>query len=286
MRRPTARTLATLAATAVFGFSTFIFPFNASALQSTSQTTDYATYRLVTATDATGTGAGLLAGLDITLNPGWHSYWRMPGEGGLAPTFDWTGSKNIKTVDVRWPAPQRFEQLGMYSFGYAGTELLPLNVTLEKPGTAATLDVKAEIMVCNDICIPQHVTLSLGIPAGDAKKSADAARLDLALKDVPHADNMPALKIDSAIIGPKALVVRAWSRDGFDKADLFAEVKDGTFFFTAPPKIEADKKDPRGATMILTPPEGTGNMADALMHHTVILTLVKGKTAIEKRIDF
>jgi suppressor for copper-sensitivity B len=286
MRRQTAAKTPLSAAGSAFLLAALVFPLPARALQSAAQTTEYAAYRLVTATDAVGAGAVLQAGFDIKLNPGWHSYWRMPGEGGLAPTFDWKASKNIKDVTVRWPVPRRFEQLGMYSFGYAEQELLPLDITLEKPGVPATLDVKAEIMVCKDICIPQHVALSLEIPAGEAGKSEDAPRLDAAVRALAHADNMPALKIDSAIIGPKALVVRAWSKDGFDGADLFAEVKDGSFYFTAPPKIETDKKDPRGATISLAPPEGTANMADALMHHTVTLTLVKGKSAIEKRIEF
>jgi suppressor for copper-sensitivity B len=261
-------------------------PLTAHALQSDARITDYAAYRLVTAADATGTDGALSAAIDIRLNPGWHSYWRMPGEGGLAPAFDWTASKNVRNVTVRWPTPRRFEQLGMYSFGYEGEEVLPLDVTLEKAGAAATLDLKADIMVCKDICIPQHVALTLAIPAGPARKSEDAPRIAAALKNVPHEGDTPSLKIDSAIIGPKALVVRAWSRDGFDGADLFAEVKEGAFFFTAKPKIEVDKKDPRGATIALTPPEGTANMAEALMHHTVTLTLVRDGSAIEKRIDF
>src|SRR5215218_4800098 len=49
------------------------------------------------------------AGVEITLDPGFKTYWREPGESGLPPRFDWAGSTNAKAVELSWPAPMRIE---------------------------------------------------------------------------------------------------------------------------------------------------------------------------------
>src|SRR3546814_17092667 len=46
-------------------------------------------------------------GLRVRLAPGWKFYWRTPGEGGVPPQFDWTGSQNLKAAQMVWPAPHR-----------------------------------------------------------------------------------------------------------------------------------------------------------------------------------
>src|SRR5215471_7085729 len=51
-------------------------------------------------------GKAVRAGVEIRLKSGWHTYWRYPGDAGVPPRFDFTGSQNVKAVDVLWPAPQ------------------------------------------------------------------------------------------------------------------------------------------------------------------------------------
>ncbi|MGN6748120.1 MAG: protein-disulfide reductase DsbD domain-containing protein, partial [Xanthobacteraceae bacterium] len=50
----------------------------------------------------------LRAGVEIKLDPGWQTYWRDPGDSGAPPSFDFSGSENVKAVNVLWPAPERF----------------------------------------------------------------------------------------------------------------------------------------------------------------------------------
>src|SRR5271168_2329541 len=50
----------------------------------------------------------LRAGVEIKLDPGWKTYWRDPGDSGVPPTLDFTGSSNVKSVAVLWPAPELF----------------------------------------------------------------------------------------------------------------------------------------------------------------------------------
>src|SRR5215475_14287354 len=54
--------------------------------------------RLIAATAATGTAQRLDLGLEFRLAPGWHIYWRAPGDTGYPPSADWTGSENLQTA--------------------------------------------------------------------------------------------------------------------------------------------------------------------------------------------
>ena len=69
-----------------------------------------------------------VAGLRLTMAPGWKTYWRAPGDAGIPPEFDWTGSHGVAGVEVRWPVPQVFDQSGMQSIGYHDEVVLPLEI--------------------------------------------------------------------------------------------------------------------------------------------------------------
>src|ERR1700754_4067048 len=58
-------------------------------------------------------GGVVRAGVQIRIKPGWHTYWRNPGDAGVPPRFDFQGSQNVKSVDVRWPSPKRLPEAGM-----------------------------------------------------------------------------------------------------------------------------------------------------------------------------
>ena len=59
-----------------------------------------------------------MAGLSLQLAPDWKTYWRAPGEAGIPPLFDWSGSTNVQSVRVHWPSPVVFHLNGMQTIGY------------------------------------------------------------------------------------------------------------------------------------------------------------------------
>ena len=71
-------------------------------------------------------GGSWLAGIEITLDPGFKTYWRNPGDSGLPPRFDWSGSENVAGVDVRWPAPERHEDAAGVAYVYGDEVVLPV----------------------------------------------------------------------------------------------------------------------------------------------------------------
>jgi DsbC/DsbD-like thiol-disulfide interchange protein len=123
-------------------------------------------------------GGTHMAALDLVLAPGWKTYWRSPGDAGIPPQFDWSGSENVKSVRIHWPAPQVFETNGMRSIGYHDRLILPLEVTAIDPGQPVRLSVAMDLGVCDDICLPASfaVTGDLAPPgAPDAGISAALA---------------------------------------------------------------------------------------------------------------
>src|SRR5262244_547517 len=97
--------------------------------------------RLVAGSQSAAAGV-LRAGLEIRLKPGWHTYWRYPGDAGVPPQFDFAASQNLKRVVVLWPAPQRIEEAGGSTIGYLGSVMFPLRVEPLDPAKPVLLRLK------------------------------------------------------------------------------------------------------------------------------------------------
>jgi len=121
----------------------------------------------------------LRAGIEIRLDPGWQTYWRDPGDSGAPPSFDFSGSENVKTVNVLWPAPERFpDGAGGNSIGYRDHVILPLHVVAAEAAKPTALRLKLEYDVCSNICIPVESNLALNLH-GDGTENADIAQAEL-----------------------------------------------------------------------------------------------------------
>ncbi len=108
------------------------------------------------------------AGLSVRLAPGWKTYWRMPGEGGIPPRFNWSGSRNLVSVKVMYPIPKVMDQNGLRSIGYDSDVVFPLLIRADDDKQPVELRGEIEIGVCEEICIPMTLTLSGLLPANGA----------------------------------------------------------------------------------------------------------------------
>jgi suppressor for copper-sensitivity B len=159
--------------------------------------------RLVSAVEATGTGIQLDVGLQLQLTPGWHTYWRSPGDAGIAPTIDWNGSENVAHVEIAWPAPHRLPAIaGLETVGYQDGVLLPITVTPQHPGTRLHLHGEVDYASCKDVCIPYHASLDLVMPQGLASPGPEAPLIAAARAQVPGDPASARLSLDDAIVGP------------------------------------------------------------------------------------
>ncbi len=119
------------------------------------------------------------AALHLILAPGWHTYWRSPGDAGIPPRFDWTGSRNLASVAFRWPRPQIFDQNGLRTLGYTGDVILPIDVTPAADGPV-TLNATIDLGVCDTICVPVTVTVTGDLSQAPDRDPAILAAIDAA----------------------------------------------------------------------------------------------------------
>lgn len=124
------------------------------------------------------TGAGKrIAGVELRLAPGWKTYWRAPGDAGIPPAFDWSGSENLASARVLWPRPIVFYLNGMRSIGYHGDVVLPVEVTPRDPSRPVKLRAAVDLGVCRDVCVPAHLRLEAGLSGTGAPDAAIRAAI-------------------------------------------------------------------------------------------------------------
>ena len=103
------------------------------------------------------------AGIEIRLAPGWKTYWRYPGDSGIPPRFDFSHSKNVKSVTVRYPAPHRLTDESGTSIGYKHGVVFPLDIVPQNAAQPVMVAVKADYAVCEKICIPAEGKAELNV---------------------------------------------------------------------------------------------------------------------------
>jgi DsbC/DsbD-like thiol-disulfide interchange protein len=119
-----------------------------------------------------------MAALELVLAPGWKTYWRSPGDAGIPPSFDWSGSTNVKSVRLHWPAPSVFHTNGLQSIGYHDRLVLPVEVTAIDPAKPIRLSARVDLGICDEICLPASLSLSSDLVAPGAGDLQISAALD------------------------------------------------------------------------------------------------------------
>lgn len=118
-----------------------------------------------------------MAALRLDLAPGWKTYWRSPGDAGIPPRFDWSGSENVESVEMFWPAPVVFHLNGKTTFGYREHLVLPVEVVAKDPARPMRLEARVDLGICRDICVPAAVDVAADLAVPDAPDPAIRAAL-------------------------------------------------------------------------------------------------------------
>jgi thiol:disulfide interchange protein DsbD len=114
-------------------------------------------------------GTTVWAGLQITHQPGWHTYWKNPGDSGLPTRLKWTLPPDVAAGDIAWPAPKKIPIGTLANFGYEGVVLLPVPLAVapsfqQAASGTLTLQLEASWLVCKQECIPQEGRFALELP--------------------------------------------------------------------------------------------------------------------------
>jgi thiol:disulfide interchange protein DsbD len=101
----------------------------------------------------------LRVGVLLRMDPGWHVYWRNPGETGLPTSVTFTVDGG-KVGPIAWPAPERFGESdgALTTFGY--DEEVLLSARVERVGRTQLLRADVELLACERACIPGSLSLS------------------------------------------------------------------------------------------------------------------------------
>lgn len=117
-----------------------------------------------------------MAAIRIRLAPGWKTYWRAPGDGGVPTVLRLTQADGITGMAIHWPRPNVFFTNGLRAIGYEGDVILPLEFTLNADGVAQIAG-HLDMGVCQDVCMPISVDLSGVLPNQTVRDGAIAAAL-------------------------------------------------------------------------------------------------------------
>ncbi|WP_158304350.1 protein-disulfide reductase DsbD domain-containing protein [Beijerinckia indica] len=173
-------------------------------------------------------------GIAIELAPDLMTYWRMPGEAGVAPVFSFDHSSNLAKTTVLYPAPERISDEGAEIFGYRGRVVFPIRVEPRDAHEQVTLSLALDYATCGKICRPQKAQTEVLLSPG--KTSLANPRLTEALSEVPTTLTPEAV----------ASAIKIMSEPGYDHPtwrlqwvngharDLFVEAPDGWYFETKP----------------------------------------------------
>lgn len=162
---------------------------------------------LIANTTAVTPGKPFKVGLLLRMAPGWHTYWKFPGDAGIPTEIKWSLPPEWKVGEIQWPTPLRLVEPGdIEIYGYHGEVLLTQEIT--PPASLSERSVKlsadANWLVCEKICIPGGTALQVELPVGGSGAAANQELFERSERSLPQP--WPA--------GDVARI--SWSRNGND----------------------------------------------------------------------
>jgi len=263
---------ASLAAFALIGLIGLAPPARAASLW--SEGTGAKLRLLAGAPEGAGADRVHWAGIEIALDRGWKTYWRSPGDSGIPARIDAAASRNLKAIELLWPAPERFVDEGGTTFGYKGRVVLPLRITPVDAAAPVILSLAIDYGVCETLCVPVHARAQLLLfGAGpDAAAVAQArARLPAIRGGLVRQGEfgVHAVSLDGS-----ALLVQATAAEG--RAELFLE---------GPPELglPAPERIASGGNRAVYRLPLDDRLRGRLAGQELVSTMVAGARAVEQR---
>ncbi|WP_421792590.1 protein-disulfide reductase DsbD family protein [Hyphobacterium sp.] len=141
-------------------------------------------------------GQTFYVGLAMEIEPGWHTYWRNPGDSGEPTQIDWTLPEGVTAGDIIWPAPTAYAFGPLMNYGYSDQVVLPVPITVSEGFTDRFLELDADVtwLVCEEVCIPESAELDIFLTvSGEAfADDAGATLIATGLQAVPDASDVQA----------------------------------------------------------------------------------------------
>ena len=231
--------------------------------------------RLVAEDKAIAPGGTITVALEEKIAPGWHTYWKNPGDAGAPSDIQWTLPPGWKAGGIQWPRPKRLPVGPLMDYGYEGTPWLL--TTLTAPADAkgpVALSAHASWLVCQQICVPEDATLTLNLQVGAqtpdpaVAKDFAAARALLPVASPWKLSYALGSTLDIYVAAPALAAAHPKSADFFPATSgiiknaapqLVGYAKDGLVLRLAP---GANVKGPLQGLLVLTSTDGSTQALD------------------------
>lgn len=214
----------------------------ASGIQAASKTQA----RLLLAADAARPGDTVMAGIQLTMAPKWHTYWRFGGDSGMPTKVAWTLPSGVTAGELQWPPPEKLTAEGLTTYIYHDQVLLLVPLKVAGNVAPGVLDLKAKVswLECESVCLPGNAQVQAPLRIGDAAVASEHATLiESWRKKIPQAD--PALKARAFWDGPstgnsRALLIEWIAGRDIPLPDFYPYANDAFEVGAATDRVPAD----------------------------------------------
>lgn len=181
-------------------FCLLLLPLAAVAQSSTVRTDQVRAELVAHAPEGVAPGKTVWLGLLIEHQPHWHTYWKNPGDSGLPTRLEWQLPSGLQAGEIDWPRPHRMPVGPLVNYGFEGRLLLPVPVTVTTAPLGANVDIalRADWLVCKEVCIPESGEFRLKLPV-QATTAAHGTLFEDTLARRPAA--LPGAKTEARIDG-------------------------------------------------------------------------------------
>ncbi len=205
--------------------------------------------QLLLSADTAKPGDTIWAGVDLKMEPGWHTYWKNPGDAGQATEIKWTLPAGVTAGEIQWPLPKKLPPAEVTTYGYEDEVMLlvPLTLATNLPTGELNLTAKVSWLECKDSCIPANADAQAALNIGsETKNSVNAAEIETWKKLVPQTNTFYQLQAhwENATNDTRPLVI-SQINGGTDKnfkldsVDFFPDASD-TFEIQSATEIISD----------------------------------------------
>jgi DsbC/DsbD-like thiol-disulfide interchange protein len=223
--------------------------------------------------------AALRAGIEVKLRPGWKTYWRYPGDSGVPPHFDFSGSENLKAADVLYPAPHLLTDETGQSLGYKDTVIFPVVVSPKQAGKPVRLRVKVDYAICEKLCVPAEGRAELTLVTGDSKHNPALAAAETRIPRHVTATQL-GLTAKRVTTGAKPSVIVDLGAPAGKPVELFVEGPTPQWALPIPKPV---KSAPAGRAQFSFDLDGLPPGVDPKTPVDLTFTVVTGDRAVETK---
>ncbi len=230
-------------------------------------------------------GDTLEVGVQIRMKPGWKTYWKVPGDSGVPPFFDWSRSSNVASARILYPAPKRYVDQYATAIGYKDEVVFPVQLTQVSKAMPTIAKVTVAYAVCSDICLPASADLTLNLAKAPRATTTSSALIARYRKKVPATDAKESHpRIASARVtgsGKDArLMLEVDQKAGSPDVEIFVEGPP-EFYFAEPRRQPQSGLD--GTARYSMAVDGVTS-SDTLNGRKLLFTVVGDQGALEQQL--